>query len=159
VDRIKVKTSIVQIFLNQEGNFHMNAISKLAIAGMIVVGLFLVGQPATAHHSGSEFGGPVTEVTGTVKEFQFKNPHSWIQVMVKDPKTGKDVEWSFEWGSPNNLGRQGYRPSTFPPGAQVSMRFTPMKNGSPAGLFQGAKFADGKVIGRWADTPAAAPTY
>ena len=88
------------------------------------------------------------ELSGTIKEFQFTNPHTWIQVIVTDEK-GAAVEWSVEWGSPNSLGRQGIRPSTFPPGATVTMRLRPMLNGAPAGAFVGAKFPDGKTVGRW----------
>ena len=65
---------------------------------------------------------------------------------------------SIEWGSPNSLGRQGYRPLTFPPAAKVTVRLNPMRNGSPAGGFIGAKFADGTTVGRWDDkvSPSAA---
>ena len=59
------------------------------------------------------------------------------------------TEWSLEWGSPNSLGRQGIRPTTFPPGAKATMRLRPMLNGAPAGAFVGAKFTDGKTAGRW----------
>jgi len=43
----------------------------------------------------------------------------------------------------------GIRPSTFPPGAKVTIRLRPMLNGAPAGGFVGAKFEDGKTVGRW----------
>lgn len=116
----------------------------LAVAGWLVS-----IAPAIAHHSGAGFDSvKVVELTGTIKEFQFTNPHTWIQIFVEDAK-GQKVEWSIEWGSPNNLGRQGIRPSTFPPGATVTMRLRPMLNGAPAGAFVGAKFADGKTVGRW----------
>jgi hypothetical protein len=126
----------------------MKSIYRIVVAGFALAGLFLAGQPVIAHHSGAEFGDQVKEISGTVKEFQFKNPHTWIQVMVPDA-AGKQVEWSVEWGAPNGLARQGYRPSTFPPGAKVTMRVRPMRNGAPAGGFVAAKFADGKTIGRW----------
>jgi hypothetical protein len=113
-----------------------------AVVAMTVV-------PVLAHHSAAGFDNTkVKEITGTIKEFQFKNPHSWIQVIVEDEK-GQQTEWSVEWGSPNNLGRQGIRPSTFPPGAKVTIRLNPMDNGGPAGGFVGAKFPDGKTVGRW----------
>jgi Family of unknown function (DUF6152) len=122
---------------------------KLMLGALGVAALFASIQPAIAHHSGAEFDSEKTvEITGTIKEFQFKNPHTWIQVVVDNGK-GQPVEWSLEWGAPNQLGRQGYRPSTFPPGAKVTMRLHPMKNGSPAGGFVAAKFPDGKTIGRW----------
>jgi hypothetical protein len=121
----------------------------LILASLAVAGVLVFIQPAVAHHSGAEFDAAKTiEITGTIKEFQFKNPHTWIQVVVDDGK-GQPVEWSLEWGAPNQLGRQGYRPSTFPPGAKVTMRLHPMRNGSPAGGFVAAKFEDGKTIGRW----------
>jgi len=111
--------------------------------------MLAVALPVRAHHSAAGFDNTkVKEITGTIKEFQFKNPHSWIQVIVEDDK-GQKTEWSVEWGSPNNLGRQGIRPSTFPPGATVTIRLNPMDNGGPAGGFIGARFPDGKTVGRW----------
>ena len=114
-----------------------------------VAPLLLIAATLVAHHSGVEFDNTkVVELNGTIKEFQFKNPHTWIQVLVPDAK-GTNVEWSLEWGAPNTLGREGIRPTSFPPGAKVTVRFNPMRNGAPAGLFLGAKFQDGKTIGRW----------
>lgn len=105
--------------------------------------------PVLAHHSDAMFDRDhVVELSGTIKEFQFTNPHTWVQVNVTDAK-GKVVEWSLEWGSPNQLGRQGVRPSSFPPGAAVTVRTNPMRDGTPGGAFIGARLADGTVIGRW----------
>src|SRR5215470_19039870 len=124
---------------------------KLAVFFVAIGVVLAVVQPAAAHHSGAGFNsGTVIELKGTIKEFQFKNPHTWIQVLVPDAG-GKVTEWSLEWGSPNSLGRQGYRPSTFPAGAKVTIRANPVKNGAPAGGFIAAKFEDGTVIGRWDD--------
>jgi hypothetical protein len=101
-----------------------------------------------AHHSGAGFGKDMKEITGTIKEFQFMNPHSWIQVNVPDAN-GKNVEWSVEWGSPNQLGRDGIRPATFTPGTKVTMKVRPMTNGQPIASFVGAKMPDGTVVGKW----------
>jgi hypothetical protein len=126
------------------------ALNGYAVLGAVAIAATLaLTAPADAHHSGAGFNSEkVIELTGTIKEFQFTNPHTWIQVLVEDGKGGK-VEWSLEWGSPNSLGRQGIRPSTFPAGAKVTMRLRPMLNGAPAGAFVGAKFPDGKTVGRW----------
>ena len=114
-----------------------------------VLGAVLVmAAAAFAHHSSAGFSQDPKTISGTVKEFQFKNPHSWIQVNVKDA-SGKITEWSVEWGSPNQLGREGIRPSTFPAGAEVTIRLRPDTAGAPLGIFVGAKFADGKTVGRW----------
>ena len=116
----------------------------------VVVPMLLATSPVQAHHSAAGFDSTkVKEITGTIKEFQFTNPHSWIQVMVETKPGEAPKEWSIEWGSPNQLGRRGIRPSTFKPGAKVTMRVHPMRDGSPAAGFVGAKFADGVTIGSW----------
>src|SRR5687768_366624 len=116
--------------------------------------LFVVGTlPLAAHHSAAMFDNTkVMEISGTVKEFQWTNPHVWIQVYVqKSP--GVREEWSIEGGGPNTLSRQGWRPTSFKAGDVVTMRINPMRDGTPAGLFVGVKFADSKTLGRWETQP------
>jgi hypothetical protein len=111
----------------------------------------LLAGPALAHHSGAMFDSSKTvELTGTVKDFQWTNPHTWIQLSVSDAN-GQRVEWSIEGGSPGTLSRSGWRPSTFSAGKQVSIKVHPMLNGAPSGSFVGAKFEDGSTLGRWED--------
>jgi len=120
------------------------------IGGVFIACMALLGaQTLAAHHAGTMFSEEMKEITGTIKEFQFTNPHSWIQVMVETKPGAPPQEWSVEWGSPNQLGRRGIRPSTFKPGAKVTMRIHPMRDGSPAAGFVGAKFADGTTVGSW----------
>jgi hypothetical protein len=128
----------------------MKSVKKVVFAAMAIAIASLGIQPALAHHSGAGFGKDMKEITGTVKEFQFMNPHSWIQVNVPDAN-GKTVEWSVEWGSPNQLGREGIRPATFTPGTKVTMKVRPMTNGQPIASFVGAKMPDGTVVGKWED--------
>lgn len=124
--------------------------SRRLIAALLVSGACLAGTDAlVAHHAGTMFSDEVKEISGTIKEFQFTNPHSWIQVMVETKPGDPPQEWSVEWGSPNQLGRNGIRPSTFKPGTKVTMRVRPMRDGSPAGGFVGAKFEDGKTVGNY----------
>jgi hypothetical protein len=120
-------------------------------AALFVAGALWLAAPLTAHHSSAMFDATkTTELTGTVKEFQWTNPHVWVQVNVdKSGGAGAKEEWSFEGGSPNTLSRQGWQKSTFAPGAQVTIRFNPMRDGTHAGQFVAAKFADGKTLGRW----------
>lgn len=127
----------------------MRGLHSWGLGALALVGAVALGAPAAAHHSGAAFSSDkVAELSGTIKEFQFTNPHTWLQVIVEDAK-GQKVEWSLEWGAPNQLGRQGIRPSTFPPGTKIQVKYRPMINGSPAGAFVGAKLADGKTVGRW----------
>jgi hypothetical protein len=130
------------------GDIGMKSIYTIVLA-MAILLVLVSAQPLAAHHSGAGFDGTrVVEIKGTIKEFQFKNPHTWIQILVDDGG-GKTTEWSLEWGSPNQLGRMGYRPSTFPPGAKVTVRLNPVRNGAAAGGFIAAKFEDGTMIGQW----------
>ena len=73
------------------------------------------------------------ELTGHVKEFQWTNPHAWIQMTVVAPD-GTSTDWSFECGSPNTLSRQGWKPSTLKPGDAITVVANPMKDGTSAGL-------------------------
>ncbi len=118
----------------------------------VVLLVVLAAVPVLAHHGGAGYDSKTEVLTGTVKQFQFTNPHSWIQVDVKD-ETGKVVEWSLEWGSPNSLSRQGVHPSTFPVGAKVTFKVHPVKSGAPVASFQAAKFEDGTTLGKWDDAP------
>src|SRR5688500_20135588 len=100
-----------------------------AIAGWLGAFVLLAGSQAVlAHHAGTMFSDEVKEISGTVKEFQFTNPHSWIQVMVETKPGEPPQGWSVEWGSPNQLGRNGIRPSTWKPGTKGTMRSRPMRD-------------------------------
>ena len=122
---------------------------RISTAAVLIATALLASAPVVAHHSAAMFDDTkVVELTGTVKELQWANPHIWLQVIVDEQ--GKKTEWSLEGGSPNSLSRQGWRATTFKAGDVVSVRFNPMKDGSPGGNFVGAKFAsDGRTIGRW----------
>jgi hypothetical protein len=86
-------------------------------------------------------------IEGTVKEFQWTNPHAWLQLDAADGQ-GKSVEWSIEMGGINSLARSGYRPGTFKPGDTVAVFLAPHADGVPAGLYIGARLQDGTVLGR-----------
>jgi hypothetical protein len=126
----------------------VNAI-RFSLFALLAAAALFVTPPAAAHHSAAMFDdAKVVELKGTIKEMQWKNPHVWIQVMVD--QDGKPTEWSLEAGSPNSLSRTGWRSTTFKAGDEVTVRLNPMKDGTAAGMFIGAKFAaDGHTIGRW----------
>ncbi len=115
----------------------------------IIAVAFLFATAAQAHHSSAMFDADkVVEVEATVAEFQWTNPHIWIEVMVANA-AGEEEQWSIEGRGPNSLFREGWRPTTFKPGARITIRFNPMRDGTHAGGFIGARFADGSTIGRW----------
>ena len=101
---------------------------------------------ASAHHSFAMFDNSKSvTLEGTIKEFQWSNPHIWVQVLVKD-LDGNEVEWSVEGGSPNGLARQGWKRNSLKPGDRTSIVIHPLKDGNPGGSLQaitvnGAKLA------------------
>ena len=120
-------------------------ISKALIAALGAA-LALGAVPASAHHSFAMFDNAKTvTLEGTVKEFQWTNPHSWVQLMVKDG-SGKEVEWSIEGGSPNGLSRQGWKRTSMKPGDKAKIAIHPMKDGAPGGSLVEAT-VDGAKIG------------
>lgn len=123
--------------------------TRYVTAALLCAGVLATASPLRAHHSAAMFDDTkVVELEGTVKALQWTNPHVWLQILVGEP--GAVTEWSLEGGSPNSLSRRGWRSTTFEPGDVVTVRLNPMKDGTPAGAFIGAKFeADGSTIGRW----------
>jgi hypothetical protein len=88
------------------------------------------------------------EVTldGTLKELQWTNPHIWVQVMAKDPASGKDVEWSIEGGSPNGLSRRGWSRNMMKAGDKLTVVIHPLKNGEHGGSLTKLT-VNGKTVG------------
>jgi hypothetical protein len=130
--------------------------TRVRLALSLIVVAAAAPHAALAHHSTAMFE-PERRVTltGTIKDFQWTNPHAWIQVAVAGAN-GEPADWSFECGSPNTLSRQGWKPSTFKPGDTVTIVANPMKDGTHAALLYTVTLADGRVLGPGAP-PAPAP--
>jgi Family of unknown function (DUF6152) len=113
-----------------------------ALAAVLVVG------PAMAHHSAAMFDAKKSvTLVGTIKEFQFTNPHSWVQIIVPDAN-GKQVEWSIEWGGVSGLYKQGIRKTSLKPGDQVTIIGHPLQNGNPSASMSSITDAKGMPIGQ-----------
>lgn len=114
---------------------------SLALAGLTV------GMPAGAHHSMAMFDNQKkVTVSGTVSEFQWTNPHAYIQLRAKDA-SGAEVEWSMEMGAPMYLYARGWRPSTLKAGSRVDVTIHPLRSGQPGGVVLEVKTPDGKTVG------------
>lgn len=127
-----------------------------------LAGALLTGQAALAHHSFAMFDQSKKLVLkGTVTEFQWTNPHSFLEIDVAGAD-GKTTHWSLELNSPNNLKRQGWSRLSVKPGDVVSVTFNPLRDGKPGGLFNSLVLPNGKVLaeaafaaGRPVNTPGA----
>ncbi len=107
----------------------------------------IVAASASAHHSGAMFDQAKSiTLSGSVKEFQWTNPHCWIQLSVAGAG-GAAEEWSVEMGAPLQLFQGGWRPGTLKPGDPIQVVIHPMRDGTKGGLFVSAKSPDGKPLG------------
>ena len=119
----------------------------------VLAGIALsAAAPAFAHHSFAMFDrAKVANMSGTVKEYEWTNPHVWIHVTVADAQ-GTPREWSFEMQSVQQDAAAGWRPDSVKPGDKVSIEYHPLKDGSRGGQLMSAILANGQSLG-----PPAAP--
>lgn len=104
-----------------------------------------VAVPASAHHSFAMFDQKkIMTLEGTVTEFQWTNPHAFIEMDV--PGAGRTVHWSIELNSPNNLKRQGWKRDSLHRGDKVTLRMNPLRDGKHGGLFLDVRLANGKML-------------
>ena len=103
--------------------------------------------PAAAHHAPAIFDQTRTIVVdGTVTEFVWSNPHSWIHMDVVG-EDGSVTDWVIEMNPPTYLIRGGWRSTTLKPGDEVSVVANPLRSGEPAGKFVAITLPDGRVLG------------
>jgi hypothetical protein len=105
----------------------------LAIMG---ASLLLGGNPAAAHHSFALFDtSKSVSLEGTVKEFEWTNPHSWIHLLVAGANNQPE-EWLIELPAASSLSREGWNKNYVKPGERLSVRINPLKNGMKGGSLQ-----------------------
>jgi hypothetical protein len=113
---------------------------------LVAAAILLVVTPAVAHHSFDMFD--MTKqitITGTIKEFQWTNPHTFTWIDVPNDKGGVDT-WAIEGMSPNFLGRRGWTKHTLNPGDKVTVTIYPLKEGKLGGTFLHCTLPDGKEM-------------
>ena len=111
------------------------------------IAALLSAATAQAHHSRAMFDleKPVT-LTGTVRAFEWTNPHCYIQLVVEDG--GRQTEWNMEMGAPVYLYNRGWRPSTLKAGDRIRITASPLRSGANGGLVLSAESLDGKRLCR-----------
>ena len=109
--------------------------------------LCLLGiAPLIAHHSPAAFDRTKeVKLAGTVKEFRWQNPHSWIEVVVPNGQ-GADVVWSVELTSPTYLVRAGWKSNIIKAGDKVTIVGNPVRSGEPSAIFVSLTLSDGRTL-------------
>ena len=119
---------------------------KKLLIGCASVLLLTSVAPVLAHHSPAAFDRTKeVKLVGTVTEFRWQNPHTWIEVLVPDEK-GKEVVWGVELTSPTYLIRAGWKSNIIKPGDKVTVVVNPVRSGEPSGIFKSLTLADGRVL-------------
>ena len=117
-----------------------------AIASIVAAAALCSAARSTeAHHSTAEFDYSKTAVLhGKVKELQWMNPHSYVQLIVE--ANGATVEWAVEIGAPLFNMRMGWKPTSVKTGDEITMNVVPARDGSPHGSLRTLSFADGSSL-------------
>jgi len=101
---------------------------------------------AYAHHSMNGFDRAKTiTITGTVKQFKWANPHSWVEVEVVNDKGVAEI-WNLEMTAPGILARAGWKSTMLKAGDKLTFGVHPMVNGDVGGQFVSVTFADGLTM-------------
>jgi hypothetical protein len=130
------------VFLQPTKEASMN----LKTVSLAAVTLCAFAAPALAHHSFAMFDADKTvTMVGTVKEFEWTNPHSWLRITVEDQ--GKTLQWALEMGSPAQQARVGWKPDSVKAGDKVTVTIHPLKDGSRGGQFMSAVLPGGQKLG------------
>lgn len=119
--------------------------------GVVLLGCLMAGATVQAHHSTAAVYDPGREETvkGTLSALQFVNPHGSITVTVKN-EDGTTTDWTFTTGSATALASAGITkvgPNALKIGEEITVRFTPARNGSPLGGLRYIVRADGTTLG------------
>jgi len=121
--------------------------ASLVAAGSVLATAALISAPAAlAHHSTAMFDmNKDVTLDGTIKDFQWTNPHTWIVFLVPNAAGNYD-EYGIEGMSPNYLVRNGWNKHTLKPGDKVTLTIHPLKDGRKGGFDVSVKLPDGRLI-------------
>ena len=110
------------------------------LTALLVSGVFvLTSGAAIAHHSFAMFDqeNPI-ELEGSVQEFKYTSPHTFILLQVKE-KDGSTTVWNLEGSAPSNLVRDGWSSRSLKPGDEIRLMVEPLRSGAPGGAWNASK--------------------
>jgi len=115
------------------------------IAWAAAAAVALTALPALAHHSGAMFDrSKKVTISGTVTNFEYVQPHSWIDVRTEGD--GKPVTWAFEGGAPGQMKMVGLTPQTLHVGDKITITGYPLRDGRTGGAFIELTLPNGKTV-------------
>jgi hypothetical protein len=119
------------------------------LAAVVVGGVMMAaGNAALAHHSFAVFDTQhPLELQGTVQQFKFTSPHTFIVLEVKGDD-GTTTIWNLEGASPSLLVRNGWSSQSLKSGDQIKLSIDPLRSGAPGGAWTGPNttFSSGRPV-------------
>jgi hypothetical protein len=124
----------------------MNASHRHALAALGVAIVIATTLAAAPHHSTAIYDSenPV-ELTGTVVEWKFSNPHCIIELEVTG-ENGEKAVWSLEGSNTSLLFRRGWTPETLKAGDRILVTVRPLRSGVPGGNYSNVRWEDGTSV-------------
>ena len=117
------------------------------VSSFVVAAVLFSARPAESHHSNVLYEvTKVVTITGTVKEFRWVNPHTWLYMTVDDGRGGK-TEWKVEGRAPGILRRAGWKTTSLVSGETVTVDMSPAKDGSHTGMVARVTKSNGTILG------------
>ena len=123
---------------------------RIAVAAIATT---LAPAAALAHHSFAMFDTTKPgSITGTVEDFEWSNPHCWLDVLVVGDGA-KDGKWSLEGQSVSMLARKGWSKTTIKPGDKITISYYPNRDGTKSGAVRSVTLADGTTLASYGGAP------
>lgn len=125
---------------------------KFFVSSVALLSILYLSLPVSAHHSHAMFDTTKRiAISGTVVEFEYTNPHSWLKVTNQ----ADGSLWSFETNSPSQLLRKGIKRTALPTGMKITVTAMPLKDGRNGGQIVSVKKEDGSTLAIEPEAPAA----
>ena len=129
---------------------------------LILIAALCGSSLAYAHHSFALFDrSKVTTLSGTVREWKWANPHTWLTVVVRKAD-GANEEWALVGSSPNMMSRWGWNAADIAVGDKVLVDIFPARDGKTIGALKTVFLPGGKVLadpaGAMGEALASGPT-
>jgi hypothetical protein len=110
----------------------------------ILFALACVAAGTSAHHSGAMFDrSKSVALEGTVIEYKFVAPHSWISVMATANGNGARTRWDVEGATASRMKAQGVTPANLKVGDRVKILAHPLRDGRKGASLVELTLADG----------------
>jgi hypothetical protein len=93
------------------------------------------------------------KLVGVVKEFRWSNPHSWIELDVRNEKGALET-WAVEMNPVSYLVKAGWKSSTLKAGDSVTVMINPLRTSEKVGKFVNITLPGGQVL---TENPPPAP--